>query len=62
MSFINTVFGIPLGYVMWGCYQLEKLWFINHSVYIGQQNRHAAGIYYGTEKQYSNDTDPATDK
>ena len=22
MSFINTVFGIPLGYVMWGCYQL----------------------------------------
>ena len=51
MSFINTVFGIPLGYVMWGCYQLdEKLWFVNHSVYIGQQNRHAAGIYYGTGK------------
>lgn len=24
MSFINTVFGIPLGYVMWGCYQLVK--------------------------------------
>lgn len=22
MNFINTVFGIPLGYVMWGCYQL----------------------------------------
>lgn len=27
----------------------EKLWFINHSVYIGQQNRHVTGIYYGTE-------------
>ena len=24
MSFINTVFGIPLGYVMWGWYQLVK--------------------------------------
>ena len=28
----------------------EKLWFINHSVYIGQQNRHAAGIYYDKDR------------
>ena len=24
MDFINSIFGMPLGYVMWGCYSLIK--------------------------------------
>ena len=70
MSFINTVFGIPLGYVMWGCYQLVKNYglsiilftLVSKIVMLPHVFATQIGIYYGTEKQYSNDTDPATDK
>lgn len=63
MSFINTVFGIPLGYVMWGCYQLVKNYGLSIILFtLVSKIVIFAGIYYGTEKQYSNDTDPATDK
>ena len=63
MSFINTVFGIPLGYVMWGCYQLVKNYGLSIILFtLVSKIVMLAGIYYGTEKQYSNDTDPATDK
>ncbi len=63
MSFINTVFGIPLGYVMWGCYQLVKNYGLSIILFtLVSKIVMLPGIYYGTEKQYSNDTDPATDK
>lgn len=63
MSFINTVFGIPLGYVMWGCYQLVKNYGLSIILFtLVSKICHVTGIYYGTEKQYSNDSDPATDK
>ena len=49
MSFINTVFGIPLGYVMWGCYQLVKnyglsiiLFTLHHGTKLQTQSYHPA--------------------